>query len=479
MLQRRTNLLTTLPPAMEQSESGQGQDLTGLNATLAGLGLQGDLQLLGADQHQAAETAGVISRLLSRQRADAERLDSIEASTAILQSDLGMAEAGRRRLHSTLQSKDRELGHVENQLQSLQKEADESMAALTRERDQALKSNADLRRRHEHFQHEIRRKEQEYERLQVKLRELLTEKSRESKASMDAAAAFSRSIRARGPRSDDVQKLMAAHAERVRELDTDNQALRQALEGLHSENRDLINMQQSAHKRPKWASDPLAELQFLESIRGLSPEAVLQQLTGSMQGLQQRLARLQSPPLPQAADGANGGQLQDMHSLMAEQDSLAAAALAALRAGLAQHNNSSSSSSLIPASTQGGDTTPTTHKTPPRGLLPGFSYSSPKGQQPERQDSGAEELESRGAALEQQQAALQAERDSLATERAVLAAQQEELASAVQCFKKAADQWAPGLGAGKFLARAVGKQTLQMMQERSVPANCCRDLPCN
>lgn len=56
-----------------------------------------------------------------------------------------------------------------------------------------------------------------------------------------------------------------------------------------------------AHKRPKWASDPLAELQFLESIRGLSPEAVLQQLTGSMQGLQQRLARLQSPPLPQVA----------------------------------------------------------------------------------------------------------------------------------------------------------------------------------
>lgn len=53
------------------------------------------------------------------------------------------------------------------QLQSLQKEADESMAALTRERDQALKSNADLRRRHEHFQHEIRRKEQEYERLQA------------------------------------------------------------------------------------------------------------------------------------------------------------------------------------------------------------------------------------------------------------------------------------------------------------------------
>lgn len=39
-----------------------------------------------------------------------------------------------------------------------------------------------------------------------------------------------------------------------------------------------------------------------------------------------------------------------------------------------------------------------------------------QGQQPERQDSGAEELESRGAALEQQQAALQAERDSLATE---------------------------------------------------------------
>ena len=35
------------------------------------------------------------------------------------------------------------------------------------ERDEALKQSTDLRRRHCHFQHELKRREQEYERLQA------------------------------------------------------------------------------------------------------------------------------------------------------------------------------------------------------------------------------------------------------------------------------------------------------------------------
>ena len=54
------------------------------------------------------------------------------------------------------------------QLRSIQEQAHASMADVTAERDGAVKRNADLRRRHAHFQHEIRRKEQDYERLQVR-----------------------------------------------------------------------------------------------------------------------------------------------------------------------------------------------------------------------------------------------------------------------------------------------------------------------
>ena len=59
-----------------------------------------------------------------------------------------------------------------------------------------------------------------------------------------------------------------------------------------------------AQKRPRWTPEPWAELQFLESIRGLSPEAVLQRLTGTMQALQARLSRLDAPPDPSAAPTA-------------------------------------------------------------------------------------------------------------------------------------------------------------------------------
>ena len=55
------------------------------------------------------------------------------------------------------------------QLRSQQTEGNAALAGLTAERDDAAKRNADLRRRHAHFQHEIRRKEQDYERLQVRV----------------------------------------------------------------------------------------------------------------------------------------------------------------------------------------------------------------------------------------------------------------------------------------------------------------------
>ena len=43
-----------------------------------------------------------------------------------------------------------------------------------------------------------------------------------------------------------------------------------------------------------------------------------------------------------------------------------------------------------------------------------------------------------------------------------LARQREELAAAVKGFKEAATKWAPGLGAGSFLADAVGREALQV-----------------
>lgn len=41
--------------------------------------------------------------------------------------------------------------------------------------------------------------------VQVKLRELLMEKSREARANMEAAAAFSRGLRSKAPKSHDIQ----------------------------------------------------------------------------------------------------------------------------------------------------------------------------------------------------------------------------------------------------------------------------------
>ena len=51
-------------------------------------------------------------------------------------------------------------------------------AKLRAEREEAARAVTDLQRRHVQWQHEVRRREHEYDRLQQRLRDLLTEKVR-------------------------------------------------------------------------------------------------------------------------------------------------------------------------------------------------------------------------------------------------------------------------------------------------------------
>ncbi|KAK9805029.1 hypothetical protein WJX73_004089 [Symbiochloris irregularis] len=420
------------------------------------LGLRGDLRLQGASREEAEITAQVLAALISQRRQDAEHIEQMEAAAALMQSDFSTTEGTRQRLQSVVHARDRALGQLENQLRSVTEEARVNLEAVVAQRDDAVKKNADLRRRHAHFQHEIRRKEQDYERLQVKLRELLMEKSREARANMEAAAAFSRGLRSKAPRSQDIQKLMAAHKAELSELQSENQGLKAALDGLQSQHASLINLQ-SAQKRPRWAAEPLAELQFLESVRGLSPQEVLDQLSGTMQSLQQRLAVLGGPTSdasPQAP-ASMPGRVSAMQSLLVEQDTLATAAVAALRERLAQQDESRDQHM-----NRGPPDSPPIPAKLHSALKSAMSLTPPSPRESPLQERQREELR-------RAQADVALERERLQAEAAKLAAGHQELAAAAAAFKEAAEKLAPGLGAGSFLASAVGREALKGMR------GCC------
>ena len=54
-----------------------------------------------------------------------------------------------------------------------------------------------------------------------------------------------------------------------------------------------------------------------------------------------------------------------------------------------------------------------------------------------------------------------------------LEVQQQELAEAAAAFKEASERWAPGMGAGRFLAQAVGRATLQVTAALDLTQHSC------
>jgi len=128
---------------------------------------------------------------------------------------------------------------------------------MLRDKDALTKHCNNLTRRQIQFQHEIRRKELQYEWLQEKLRNYLAERKKESSASMeivgrlkqqspttpkskakkDEAAnktGLSKKSTARGPKLDEtmVKMIVTAYEEKQKELVAENKDLQEALNSI-------------------------------------------------------------------------------------------------------------------------------------------------------------------------------------------------------------------------------------------------------
>lgn len=125
---------------------------------------------------------------------------------------------------------------------------------LVSERDELARRCSQLDQRHHQFQHEIRRKEVEFEKLQGKLKNILTEnKRRENRASLEIAnlhkqrnGSLRRTASTRVEQEEVQKRVVEAYEAKRDELEEENAALRRALTEIQKEHKNLMNQMRQA-----------------------------------------------------------------------------------------------------------------------------------------------------------------------------------------------------------------------------------------
>ncbi|EIE18816.1 hypothetical protein COCSUDRAFT_44983 [Coccomyxa subellipsoidea C-169] len=327
-----------------------------LSSTLAAFGLPSDLSLqsdrTGLD---AAQACKVLHALIKQRQRDVERGRDAAERMARLAHDLKVSNHQRDKLAQKFTAKERELGALENRMRLKETGQKTELAKLRAEHAEQAKAIVAMQRRAVQAQHEIRRKEHDYDRLQQRLRDMLTEKARsmhihcpslerqskrEAKAALEAAGKLWEDMhgpQARLRRKDDevYQRVVAAYEGKQAEVQREAAGLRAALEHLQKEHRALVNQQvRQVHQMA--AARSLVEEEFLGSLAGLPAPQLRERLVAKFGALQEQAAALATLDVPEeeelttVAEHRLGRAFRSGRTLVRDQQALASAALAAL-----------------------------------------------------------------------------------------------------------------------------------------------------
>ncbi|BDA48903.1 probable Afadin- and alpha-actinin-binding protein at N-terminal half [Coccomyxa sp. Obi] len=312
-----------------------------LSSTLAAFGLPSDLSLqsdrTGLD---AAQACKVLHALIKQRHRDVERGRDAAERIARLTHDLKVSTHQREKMAQKFTAKERELGALENRMRLKETGQKTELAKLRAEHAEQAKAITAMQRRAVQAQHEIRRKEHDYDRLQQRLRDLLTEKKREAKAALEAAGKLWEDMhgpQARLRRKDDevYQRVVAAYEGKQAEVQREAAGLRAALEHLQKEHRALVN-QQVRQVQQMAAARSLVEEEFLGSLAGLPSQQLRERLSAKYAALQEQAATLAAMDLPEdeelstVAEHKLSRGFKGARTLVRDQQALASAAIAAL-----------------------------------------------------------------------------------------------------------------------------------------------------
>uniref|UniRef100_A0A7I4DVZ8 Afadin/alpha-actinin-binding protein n=1 Tax=Physcomitrium patens TaxID=3218 RepID=A0A7I4DVZ8_PHYPA len=218
-----------------------------LNQSLVALGFPSGLSLYSSDPVSTAKTCNCIYSMIQQRQRDIEYREAANETRQRLMSDMSRLEAKMERLADQLSSKERELQVMASKEQKMATAFKTQLEKLQQEKDEFQRMLIATQQVRSQQNHELKKKEKEYVKLQERLNQVVMEKKKESKNGLEMIHLLQKEGRQRGtwnPKKTDgdfYKMIVDAYESKKQELVAENADLRALLRSMQADMRDSLN----------------------------------------------------------------------------------------------------------------------------------------------------------------------------------------------------------------------------------------------
>uniref|UniRef100_A0A1D2A7K6 Uncharacterized protein n=1 Tax=Auxenochlorella protothecoides TaxID=3075 RepID=A0A1D2A7K6_AUXPR len=267
-----------------------------LKSVLASQGFGHELNLLSTDPDDVAATCNIIYGLMAQQQRDHTFREHLKQEVFKARSQLTQAEKEKARLEMRMAAKEREVSALTGKQLADGEGLRADLRAAKQGAEDAGRKLVGAERRVVQLQHEAKRKELEYERLQEKLSHILADKRKSEKAVLDMAGKVTQQLgigpvgAGRVVKSDEgLKALIAAHEQKQAALEKENKDVKSALLSLQAEYKELVNSRQRQAAADAAVSSGAVSNEFIASMPSMDLEALCDEVSQRQSLLQRRL----------------------------------------------------------------------------------------------------------------------------------------------------------------------------------------------
>ncbi|GAQ88870.1 Afadin/alpha-actinin-binding protein [Klebsormidium nitens] len=311
-----------------------------LNQSLAAAGFPA-LPLQAYDADAAAAVCNCVYSLLQQRQRDVDFRDSAAEQRHRLAADLSRCEARVQRLQAQLEARERDLAAAVTKEQKAAAAGKAALDKMKDERDEFHRIATGLQQRQAQLQHELRKKEGHYARLQERLSVLMAEKKEKlGGGGMEIMTLLQKGGRQRGTwdgkkaDGDFYKMIVDAYEAKKQELTAENAALKDSLRTLQEDMQRLVRGHEGGASSPGAATPsdtPLkGRLDVFDMPYPLARDRIEHSLRAKMASLQERMAALASCAAEDEASERElelDAQLAAARAIIGEQEAIIAAAL--------------------------------------------------------------------------------------------------------------------------------------------------------
>ncbi|KAK3268422.1 hypothetical protein CYMTET_23076 [Cymbomonas tetramitiformis] len=278
--------------------------------SLASFGYPSKLDLHSSEPSDVAAICNCFYVILSQRQNDVQYRDTILVQQRKLKADLQAAQNQMRRANEVAEAKERELGSRYVQERTAMDAQAKHLHKVTAERDELQRNYTGIAQKQAQFQHEIRKKEREFTKIQERMNVLLAEKQKSLRDAKEKASMVGQGVgppkagkAARTKQDEDFTKMVIESYEtKQKDLIAENGDLRLAVYHLQEELKELMNIKANP-------TEPEEPAPLAPSLEDLEDGHLKETLVAMRERLE--MVRLSCKKSPRSSEqGAVDGQLR-------------------------------------------------------------------------------------------------------------------------------------------------------------------------